>query len=68
MRGEGGYIWQQSFYDRVIQSDVQLSNEINYMHYNPVRAGLVDSPRDYEFSSHRYYFGEAYRNLIDRIA
>lgn len=68
MRKEGGYIWQQSFYDRVIQSEVQLSNEINYMHYNPVRTGLVDSPGDYEFSSYRYYFGEDYRNLVDRIA
>jgi hypothetical protein len=38
------------------------------MHYNPVRTGLVDSPGDYEFSSYRYYFGEDYRNLVDRIA
>jgi hypothetical protein len=30
---------------------------INYIHRNPVRAGLVDSPRGSEWTSHRAYLG-----------
>ena len=29
--------------------------KIDYMHYNPVKAGLCKSPEDYKFSSARYY-------------
>ena len=28
---------------------------IDYMHYNPVKAGLCEKPEDYWYSSARYY-------------
>jgi hypothetical protein len=31
---------------------------VRYIHMNPVRAGLVDDPAEYRWSSHRAYLGE----------
>jgi putative transposase len=38
----------------------------NYIHLNPVKAGLVDKPEDWEFSSYRDYAGERNGKLISR--
>lgn len=46
-----GPIWQQSFYDRAIREEKQLETALNYIHFNPVRAGLVALPGEYRFSS-----------------
>ncbi len=50
-RGTRGPLWQRSFYDRVIRDDRQLVEAINYVHQNPVAAGLADTPEAYPFSS-----------------
>lgn len=46
-----GPLWQQSFYDRMIRSERQLWQTIEYVHNNPVAAGLVEAPEGYRFSS-----------------
>jgi len=43
-----------------------MLSELTYMHDNPVRAWLVATPGEYEYSSYQAYFGNAYKNLIDR--
>ena len=67
MRKSSGSLWQKSFFDEVIRGRRHLINMIEYMHNNPVRAGLVAVPEDYEFSSYHYYYGDLYKNLIDPI-
>ena len=49
--GVPGPIWERRFDDNVIQSERELAEVIQYVHYNPVRAGLVDNPRAYLWSS-----------------
>lgn len=49
--GRRGALWQQSFYDRIIRSDKQLWDTIEYIHNNPVAGGLVETPEAYDFSS-----------------
>ncbi len=39
-------IWQPSFYDFNIYSDEKLGEKLNYIHWNPVRAGLCENPED----------------------
>jgi putative transposase len=34
-----------------------ILEKIDYLHNNPVRAGLVEKPEDYLYSSARYYAG-----------
>jgi len=51
-------LWQSGFYDFNIYNEEKLLEKLNYVHHNPVRAGLVLSPGDYKWSSYRLYFTE----------
>lgn len=48
--------WQDGFYDHVIRNQKDLEEKLNYIHYNPVRAKLVEEPEEYLYSSYRNYF------------
>ena len=48
-------VWQPRYYDfNVITAD-KLEEKLAYMHANPVRKGLVQSPCDWPWSSARWY-------------
>ncbi len=50
--------WQKGGgYDRNIVSKTVVRSAISYIHNNPVRAGLVKSPEDWEWSSFRDWEG-----------
>lgn len=60
-----GHVWQSRFKSVLIDSDAYLFACGNYVEMNPVRAGLVDDPRDWKWTSYRYYaFGEQ-NQLVD---
>ena len=41
----------------------ELKNQINYIHYNPVKHGLVDNVRDWKYSSfHKFVKEGLYEN------
>lgn len=44
-------LWKPRFDDLVIVTDQQLRIKLNYIHENPVKAGLVSSPCDWPYSS-----------------
>jgi putative transposase len=43
--------WEQRFDDLIITSEEQFRIKLNYIHNNPVKAGLVREPADWYFSS-----------------
>lgn len=45
----GRFEWQSSFYDHVITDERDFRTHIEYIRYNPVKAGLVEKPEDYPF-------------------
>jgi putative transposase len=47
----GGSIWQSSFWDHVIRDEDDFYHHLNYIHFNPVKHGLVKKPFDYQHSS-----------------
>jgi len=48
-------VWQRRFWEHLIRDQDDLNRHIDYIHYNPVKHGLVTSPRDWPYSSfHRY--------------
>jgi len=51
-------LWQPGFYDFNVYSEGKVLEKLNYMHGNPVKAGLVLSPCDYRWSSYMEYFEE----------
>ncbi len=53
-----GKLWQ-SRYDRVaITSTKVLQTKLNYIHNNPVKAGLVEFPEAWKYSSAGFYWME----------
>ena len=51
--------WQQDNHPKELISESFTKQKINYTHYNPVEAGIVDKPEEYIYSSARdYYYGK----------
>ena len=46
-----GIFWQLDYHDRYIRDDKHYQSAINYIHNNPVKAGLVTSPEQWLYSS-----------------
>jgi putative transposase len=49
-RGERG-IWQRRYWEHVIRDDRDYERHMDYIHFNPVKHGLVKSVADWEFST-----------------
>ena len=49
--------WRPGFYDFNIYTEEKLAEKLNYIHHNPVKAGLVSAPGEYRWSSYKLYFG-----------
>ena len=48
-------LWQRRFWEHTIRDDKDFERHADYIHYNPVRHGLVAAVRDWPYSSfHRY--------------
>jgi putative transposase len=45
--------WQTRFYDFNVGTKRKYAEKLNYMHFNPVKRGLVQSPELWEWSSFR---------------
>jgi putative transposase len=44
-------IWQRSFTNHRIRDLTDFEKHRRYIHLNPIRAGLVEFPKDYSYSS-----------------
>lgn len=53
-REAGLRLWQQSFYDRVLRIEEDLTDVAAYILSNPVRSGVVPDLRDYPLSGGEY--------------
>ena len=51
-------VWRDDFYPKVVYSEKFLRQKIDYIHYNPVRKGLVEKPEEWLYSSARNYLLE----------
>ena len=56
-RGTQGELWQRSFFDRALRTVDEYNEKVEYIHRNPVRAGLVSRPQDWRWSSFNEYAG-----------
>jgi putative transposase len=60
-------VWQEGFHPQAITTEDMLRQKLDYIHYNPVRLGLVESPEDWRYSSARNYLGQNGVLEIDAI-
>jgi len=56
----GRAFWQARFYDFNVWTAKKRWEKLRYMHRNPVKRGLVESPEQWRWSSYRFY-------LLDEI-
>jgi putative transposase len=48
-------LWQRRYWEHAIRGDADLARHVDYIHFNPVKHGLVSRVRDWPHSSfHRY--------------
>ena len=55
-----GPVWQHRYWDHIIRCEEYLRRHIDYIHYNPVRHGLVNSPRLWPHSSFSAFLEAGY--------
>ncbi|MBD1873451.1 hypothetical protein H6F75_08160 [Nodosilinea sp. FACHB-131] len=51
-------MWQRRFWEHQIRDEADWVGHLNYLHYNPVKRGLVRCPHEWEFSSFRRFVRE----------
>lgn len=68
--GRTGHLFQDRFVSEVVADDRYLLAVSAYIHNNPVRAGIVKKPEDFQWSSMREYMGQQTSDTIiyrDRV-
>jgi putative transposase len=65
--GSSGHIWQGRFKSFLIEKDEHLLMVLRYVEGNPVRAGLVQSAKEWLWSSHNERIHKSNDSLIDAV-
>lgn len=52
--GRQGKLWQDDYWDRYIRDEEHYRKVVHYIEWNPVKAGLVNAPEQWPFSSARF--------------
>jgi putative transposase len=55
--------WKKDNHAILLDNNKMMQQRLDYLHYNPVEAGIVDEPEQYVFSSARDYAGQ--KGLLD---
>jgi putative transposase len=55
--GSAHQVWQEGNHPKQISSEEMLRQKMDYLHHNPVRAGLAEKPEDWLYSSARNWAG-----------
>lgn len=51
-------VWEEGFHPKQLFNDEMVNQKLEYMHFNPVKAGFVDRPEHWRYSSARIYLGD----------
>lgn len=52
--GRTGQLWQEDYWDRYLRDEEHYRKVVHYIEWNPVKAGLVQTPEHWPFSSARF--------------
>jgi putative transposase len=58
-RCKRGAIWQPRYFDFILRRGADFGKKFEYIHNNPVTAGLVHRPEDWMWSSAAFYIQKA---------
>jgi putative transposase len=63
-QGRTGTLWEGRYRSTLIQAERYLLACMVYIDLNPVRAGMVEAPSQYQWSSHAHYAGSRVDRLV----
>ena len=55
LKGDRDHFWQARYYDFNVITEAKRVEKLRYMHRNPVKRGLTESPEDWQWSRCRFY-------------
>ena len=55
-------VWQNRYWEHLLRDEENLNRHLDYIHYNPVKHGLVGRAGDWPYSSYRYVVAGFYPN------
>jgi putative transposase len=61
-------IWQRRFWEHQIRDENDLNKHVDYIHYNPVKHGLVARVEDWPWSTYHRYVKEGFYKGDKRFA
>ena len=67
IRNKTYQFWRQDNQPQELYSAAFIFQKINYIHNNPVEAGIADKPEEYLYSSARDYFHTRKCGLLDVV-
>ena len=53
-------VWQGRFWEHFIRDEHDLTRHLDYIHYNPVKHGFVDTPMEWKYSSFQNYVDDGF--------
>jgi putative transposase len=53
-------VWQRRFWEHQVRDEADFQHYLDYIHYNPVGHQLVESPKDWPYSSFRRYVSQGW--------
>lgn len=53
-----GYVFRDRYKSKAVKDEWYLYNCISYIHYNPVKAGMVNEPSEYKYSSFNDFYSK----------
>ena len=56
-------VWQRRFWEHLIRSEEDLARHLDYIHFNPVKHGLVECCRDWPWSSFHRFVSDGYYDI-----
>lgn len=48
-------VWQRRFFDHMIRDEQDFISHMDYVHYNPVKHGHAECPKDWKWSSFKHW-------------
>jgi REP element-mobilizing transposase RayT len=61
-------VWERNSLNIPVWSDWVIWQKVNYIHQNPVTAGLCEKAEDYYFSSARFYYsGDKHWDFLTHV-
>ncbi|WP_067726084.1 REP-associated tyrosine transposase [Oceanobacillus damuensis] len=61
-----GHVFEKRYFDKPIGTAYGLLEVSRYIHLNPVKAGIVERPETYQWSSYRHYYYHSKAALLNK--